>query len=181
MKHNGPWRVLNSKIKYTNPWLKLREDQVVRPDGKESVVGVVQALDGIAVLPIDDDGFVYLIQEYRYGIERNSIEAVTGGIDEGESPENAAKRALNAQLGVTADDWTYMGLVDPLTSAVVAPQRIYVARRLHHADHPTPTAESSKMLKMKLDEAVNQVETSDITHAPTAVLILKLTFLRAAR
>lgn len=66
MKQHGPWRIEESEIKYQNHWITVREDKVLRPDGKKGIFGVVEAIGGISVLAVDDDNHVYLTEEYRY-------------------------------------------------------------------------------------------------------------------
>ena len=84
MKINGSWKIKESQEKYTNPWMKVREDKVIRPDGKEGIYGVVEMVDGVCMLPLDDDGYVYLVDQYRYTLEKNSIEAAGGSVKKGE-------------------------------------------------------------------------------------------------
>ena len=69
---------------------------------------------GVSVLPIDNKGNVYLTKEYHYAVERETIEAISGGIDKGENKENAAKRELNEEAGITANEWIDLGVLDPL-------------------------------------------------------------------
>ena len=94
MKTNGPWKIKDSQVKYKNPWISVREDQVIRPDGKDGIFGVVEMVAGASVLPLDDDGFVYLTKEFHYAIEQDSVEVVSGAIDEGETALEAAKRGI---------------------------------------------------------------------------------------
>ena len=67
MKEHGPWKIKESVIKYKNPWIEVREDKVIRPDGKSGIFGVVNMKHGISVLPMDDEGFVYLTEEFNEG------------------------------------------------------------------------------------------------------------------
>ena len=61
MEKNGPWTIKNSEIKYKNPWLEVREDQVIQPDGTDGIFGVITfARNGAHILPVDSEGYVYL-------------------------------------------------------------------------------------------------------------------------
>lgn len=64
----------------------------------------------------------------------DSIEAVSGGVDASESSEQAARRELKEELGITAAKWLDLGLVGPLTSVLVSPARIYLAQKLSHSN-----------------------------------------------
>jgi hypothetical protein len=56
----GPWTVKSTETKYKNPWIEVREDKVIRPDGKDGICGVVTMKSGVSVLPYDTEGNVYL-------------------------------------------------------------------------------------------------------------------------
>src|SRR3990172_141612 len=109
----GPWEVTGTKTVYQNPWLRVKEDKVIRPDGKEGIFGVVEMKPGVSVLPIDDNGNVYLTNEYHYAVERETIEAISGGIDEEENKVDAAKRELKEETGITASEWIDLGVINP--------------------------------------------------------------------
>lgn len=173
MKKNGPWTIKESSEKYENPWIRVREDKVIRPDGKDGIFGVVEMLSGVSVLPLDDDGFVYLTEEFHYAIGKNSIETISGGIDENEGSLQAAKRELEEEAGIQADEWIDLGEVNPFTTVVKSPATLYLARKLKFGEAKPEETEQIKIRKIKFEEAVKMVVESKITHGPSCVLILK--------
>lgn len=174
MRTNGPWKIKGSQEKYKNPWIRVREDQVIRPDGRDGIFGIVEMMAGVSVLALDEDGFVYLTKEFRYGIECDSIELVSGGIDKNESELESAKRELKEELGIEASEWINLGRVDPFTSVVVSPASMYLARDLHFSNANPEGTENIDLVKVTLEEAVRMVMQSEITHGPSCVLILKV-------
>ena len=172
-KKKGPWLVAGTKVVYQNPWIKVREDKVIRPDGKKGIFGVVSMIPGVSVLPMDDKGNVYLTKEYHYGVERVTIEAISGGIDKGETKLQAAKRELKEEAGLVAKKWTCLGVVDPFTTAVVSPNHIYLAQKLTQSKDEQEGTETIKVIKVPFERAVDWVMTSKVTHSATATLILK--------
>ena len=66
-RYVGPYSVLHSRPVYENPWLKLREDRV-RRQGQDSVYGVVTMKAGVTVLPVEPNGDVYLVREFKYAL-----------------------------------------------------------------------------------------------------------------
>ncbi|PIZ55640.1 hypothetical protein COY23_04525 [bacterium (Candidatus Torokbacteria) CG_4_10_14_0_2_um_filter_35_8] len=173
LKKCGPWAIKKRVQKYKNPWIEVNEDQVIRPDGKPGIFGIVEQVGGVSVLPLDNKGFVYLTEEFRYAINRRSIEVVSGANKKGESALNAAKRELKEEIGVKAKKWDNLGLVNPLTSVLKSPQRLFLARALEFTEASPEGTEIIKLIEIKLEEAVKMVMKSKITHAPTCTLILK--------
>ena len=172
-KKNGPWIIKSTISKYKNPWIEVREDQVVRPDGKPGIFGVIKMLPGISVLPVDEEGFVYLTEEFRYAIGEYSIEAMSGGMDDNERPLDAAKRELEEELGIHAEEWISLGVVNPFTSVVHSPAHLFLAKKLKFSAKNPEGTEIIKTKKMKIENVIKMVLESKITHGPTCVLILK--------
>ena len=174
MTQHGPWQILESHEVYRDSWIAVRQDDVVRPDGKPGTHSVVTIKPGVTVLAMDDDDDnVYLTEEFHYGVGRITIEAVSGGIEADERPLETAKRELREELGIEAEEWIDLGVVDPFTASVVSPTQLYLARKLRFGDQAPEGTEQIRCVKMTLAEALQKVIDSKITHGPSCVLILK--------
>ena len=170
----GPWVINETARVYQNPWIEVREDQVIRPDGNAGTFATVRMKPGVSVLAVDADESVYLTSEFRYAVERESIEVVSGAIDEDENPLDAAQRELREELGFEAQEWVELGVVNPFTSVVNSPANLFLARRLSFTATEREGTEIIQTIKVKLHEAVQMVMDSRITHGPSCVLILKV-------
>ena len=106
-------------------------------------------------------------------IEQDSIEVVSGAIDEGETNLEAAKRELKEELGIEAGEWIELGLVNPFTTVVKSPATIYLARNIKFTEADPEGTEKINLVKVKFDDAVRMVMESEITHGQSCVLILK--------
>lgn len=101
---SNPWRTLSTRLVYDNPWIRVRQDEVTRPDGEPGIYGVVHFKNlAVGVLPVEDDGRVWLVGQYRYTIDRYSWEIPEGGAPFGESLEDAARRELREETGLRAE------------------------------------------------------------------------------
>lgn len=173
VRKKGPWTVEAIAEVYRSPWIEVTEDKVIRPDGTPGTFATVRLKPGVSVLALDEEGFVYLTSEYRYAIERESVEVVSGGVDGDEPAIEAARRELREELGIEAGEWVDLGSVDPFTSVVVSPARLFLARSLTHTAHEREGTEVIEARRVGLGEAVRMVLDGRITHGPSCVLILK--------
>lgn len=145
-----------------------------RPNGRSGIFGVVKMIPGVSVLPLDKEGFVYMTKEFHYAIEKEDVETASGGIDGNEEPIKAAKRELKEELGIEAEEWVDLGLVNPFTTVIKSPQKMFLARKLKFGKDNQEETENIELFKVKLEKAVQMVMDSTITHGPSCVLILKV-------
>ncbi len=171
MKKN-PWKVKSSRTIYQKPWIKFTEDEVVRPDGKDGTHIAIKIVEGVTVLPVDNKGNVYLIEEFKYAISKWSLEAISGAIEPGEDKLQAAKRDLKEEIGAEAGEWIYIGMIDPFTSVLTSPGYMYIAKDLKFKKYNREGTETMKIVKMPLKEAIEAIG-RDINHAASYVLLLK--------
>jgi ADP-ribose pyrophosphatase len=174
MRKHGPWTIKDSVEKYKNKWISVIEHQVLLPNGNDGIFGIVKMKGGASVLPLDKHGDVYLTKEFRFAVGRESIEVVSGGIEEGESPLDTAKRELKEELGVIATDWIPLGEVHPFTSVIDSPATLFLAKDLI-TDQGTSWDETEKieLLKMPFKKALQMVLDGEIIHSQSCTLILK--------
>jgi 8-oxo-dGTP pyrophosphatase MutT (NUDIX family) len=104
----NPWKTVSSREVYRNPWIRVREDQVICPGGKPGIYGVVESKAAAGVVAVDGE-YLYLVGQYRYPTQKYSWEIIEGGADHGESPLEAAQRELKEEAGLTACHWEQLG------------------------------------------------------------------------
>jgi 8-oxo-dGTP pyrophosphatase MutT (NUDIX family) len=100
---------LSSREVYRNHWMRLREDQILRSNGKNGIYGVVDKDDSAIILPIDGDR-IWLVEQFRYTIQERAWELPQGGWEmEIENPEELARGELKEELGLEAAEMTHLG------------------------------------------------------------------------
>jgi ADP-ribose pyrophosphatase len=172
-KKKGPWTITDTKKIYENEWMTVIEDKVIRPDGKNGIYSVVNIKPGVAVLPMDDKENVYLTKEYHYAVERVTIEVVSGGIEQGETKLEAAKRELREEAGLKAEKWIKLGIIDPFTASVVSPIELYLAQKISKVKETPEGTETMEIIKIPLKKAIQWVYEGKITESGSVVVILK--------
>lgn len=166
----GPYDIKSSKNIYQNPWIQVREDQVTKPDGQAATFGIVEYSSGVSVVAINDKDEVYLIKEYAYALDEYSISLPQGGVEAGESPLDAAKRELKEEAGVTSDNWTDLGYINPYTMIIKGPIYLFLARHAKPASLPESGIE---IITVPFATAVQWVMESKINHSGSCMAILK--------
>lgn len=169
---HGPWRILKTTEVYSDPWLHVKKDDVIRPDGDPGTHSVVTIKSGVCVLACEGDE-VFLTEEFHYAVGRTTIEAVSGGREGSEPAIECAKRELAEELGIQAKDWTELTTVDPFTASVVSPTTLFLASGLSFHEAAPEGTEQIVMVRMSLREAYEAVCSGRITHTPSCIAILR--------
>lgn len=111
MEHAPSITALASREVYRNQWLRLREDRILRSNGKEGIYSVVEKDDCAIILPIQD-GRVWLVEQYRYTIQERALELPQGGWErEIDNPEELARGELKEETGLHAAEMIYLGFL----------------------------------------------------------------------
>jgi ADP-ribose pyrophosphatase len=104
-------KTLESREVYRNQWLRLREDRILRSNGKEGIYSVVDKDDCAIILPVED-GKVWLVEQFRYTIQERALELPQGGWEmEVDDPEELARGELKEETGLHAAEMTYLGFL----------------------------------------------------------------------
>jgi 8-oxo-dGDP phosphatase len=173
-EHQNPWQTLSSEPVYNNPWISVREDQVINPKGGRGIYGVVHMKNkAIGIIPVDADGNTYLIGQYRYALNEYSWEIPMGGglieIDLLES----AKRELKEETGFTAHRWTNIARLHTSNSVTDEEGFVFLAEDLVAGETEFEETEDLKIKKVPFTEAVRMVMDNQITDCISVAGILK--------
>lgn len=170
----NPWTTLRSRIVYQNPWIRVREDDVIRPDGTEGIYGVVETKVATGVVALTEANEVYLVGQYRYTTKNYSWELIEGGAGEGEDPLAAAQRELREEAGLIASEWQSLGEEIHTSNCLTAEvAKIYIARGLTQtAPDPDPT-EVLQVKKVPFAEALRMVDDGEIKDAVSIIGIFR--------
>ena len=170
MSKKGPFEVISSKTVYKNPWIEVKEDSVIIPDGKKGVFGTVEYGQGVTIVALNEKREIYLIKEYFYVLEREGMQAPSGGVDAGETPLEAAKRELLEEAGCTAEQWMDLGILHPFTMIIKSPTYLFLALDVTKGEN---TDSLVKPVTLPFTEAHQMVLDGRTYHAGSAVAIMK--------
>ncbi len=175
-QHANPWRTVSTRETYVNPWIRVREDQVIKPSGGPGIYGVVQYVNrAVGVIPVDDDGYTWLVGQWRYCHERYEWEIPEGGCPPGESTADAARRELREETGIVA------AKIEPLLMGVQLSNSttnevcdIFIATELTFAEAQPEDTEELEVLRLPLSEAVQMARDGRIRDSVSVLALLAL-------
>jgi 8-oxo-dGTP pyrophosphatase MutT (NUDIX family) len=107
----SPWTSLSSRMVHATAWLKLYEDRVVKPGGKEGLYTYTVCSGFVLMVPRNERGELLLVRQFRYPVGLAFWEFPAGFIDEGEEPKQSAARELGEETGLQAASWREIGRV----------------------------------------------------------------------
>jgi len=115
----SPWVVASSRRRIDDSWFRVRQDDLVLPSGHEiNGYFVWESPDIATVVPVTPGGRFVLCRQYRHAVGRVMLQFPAGGIGDGESAEDAARRELEEETGYTA------GSLEPLGRTAAYPTKL---------------------------------------------------------
>ena len=90
---------LSSRMVYEGRAVKLRVDTVRMPGGRETTREIVEHSDCVAIIAVDDEDNILLVEQFRKSVEKKLLEIPAGGIEPGETPEDCVRREMREETG----------------------------------------------------------------------------------
>jgi len=111
---NLTWHIVDRRDPIDFGVFKLRQHSASDPlNGEQRTFSVVDIPDWVNVIALTESDEVVAIRQFRHGVERVTLEIPGGVVEVGEEALDAAKRELREETGYVADDWSYLGRVEP--------------------------------------------------------------------
>jgi 8-oxo-dGTP pyrophosphatase MutT (NUDIX family) len=181
-ENHNPWQTLSSEMKYQNPWISVREDQVINPKGGRGIYGVVSMKNkAIGIIPIDEHGNTWLVGQYRYTLNEYCWEIPMGGGLIGIDPQESAQRELQEETGLLAKRWTNISRLHTSNSVTDEEGFVFLAEDLEQGPVAHEETEDLRLRKLPLAEAIQMVMDNRITDAISVAGLLKAERILAAR
>ena len=126
-----PFELLKTEIAYRGRAFTIRRDSLRLPDGQETRFDIVEHVGSVIIIPLDDEGNLLFVRQYRHATGLDLLELPAGTLDEGEAPQECAHREIREETGMAA------GHMRPLGGFYLAPgysteyMHVYLATDLH--------------------------------------------------
>ena len=132
---------VQKEVKYQGPIFTVEQHLVSLPNGNQSTRDIVIHNGAVAVLVVKE-GKILLVRQYRKAIEAHTLEIPAGKLDhDGESALEAAKRELEEEAQLSADEWTKIIELVPTPGYCTEKIHLYEAKGIHHLENAAPIDE----------------------------------------
>lgn len=168
------WKKLTSKIVYKNPWITVREDKVIRPDGKKGIYGYIQIPHSLVVLAITSKKEIYLVGQHRYPVNTYSWEIPKGTHKKRETILHAAKRELLEEAGLVAKKWKEIGQAYTSIGLINEVCHIFIATNLKVFSSKPNTFEIKEIKKISIKKFIKLILNNKIKDSLTISAAYKL-------
>ncbi len=159
----GPWRRRSRRTVYENPWLEVWHDEVDRPDGGPGIYGVVHfASRAVGVVAVGDDGRLLLVGQHRYTLDEYSWEIPEGGVGNGETLEQGARRELREETGYEAAAWRRLFRFSTSNSVTDEVGEMFLATGLRAGEASPDDTEDLETRWATLDEVLAEIARGEI-------------------
>ncbi len=164
---------LSSELIYDGKILRLTRDTALLENGETAFREVIHHSGGVCVLPLDDDGNVLFVKQFRYPFASVLLEIPAGKREPGEDPLQCGIRELSEEVGARASEIIPLGKLYPTVAYNTEVIYMYLARGLSFHDQHLDADEFVDVTRIPLKEAYEMVMRDEIPDSKTQIAILK--------
>lgn len=164
---------IDGKTLYEGVIVNVHMDRAQLVDGDVVRREVVEHPGGVTVIPVEPDGTVWCVRQFRYPFQREMLETPAGKLERGEDPAECARRELSEETGLTADELVDLGRCCTSPGFSTEVLHIYLALGLHQGHAHLDPGEFLNVEKHPLAELSQMVMSGEIDDAKTMIAVLK--------
>lgn len=165
---------VSSTLVYDGHLLKVHEDVSKLPDGSTARREWIKHPGACAIVPLFENGDTILLRQFRYGPSRMFWEVPAGKIDPGEPIEDTARRELEEETGLSADELIRIGHFYPAIGFCDEIIHIFVARGINASTSNTDDDEFVETVRLPLSQALSMLDDGVIDDGKTCVVLQKV-------
>ncbi len=165
-------KVVKREYLYRGRILNLRLDTVRLNDGKEAIREIIEHPGAAVIVPVDAEGNVLLVRQYRHAVGREMLEVPAGTLEQGEPPDQAAVRELKEETGCSAQRFDLLAAFYSSPGILTERMHVYLARDLTEGESKPESDEDLHLSKIPLRQALGMVGRGEIQDAKSIIGLL---------
>jgi len=171
----NPWTILSRATVYENEWIRVQHHEVLGPSGRPGVYGTVQFKNlALGVVPIDENGNVILVGQYRFPLGAYSWEIPEGGGAHSVTALESAQRELREECGLTAKHWLEILGMDLSNSVTDERGTVFLAWELLEAPAEPEETEKLQIMRVPFWDAVDRAKRGEIRDAISVAALIRV-------
>lgn len=160
-------RVNNRTRRHEGRVFVLETENVTLDNGVTVDIDILRHPGAAAIVPVTDTGGVILIDQYRHAIGTRIWEIPAGTLNDGEAPEDCARRELIEETGVSAGRFEKLGEITPVPGYADERIHLFLATDLTPARQQLDPDEVLQVHEVAFAEALAMIEDGRIQDAKT--------------
>lgn len=165
-------KTVSKKQIYSGKIINVDLLTVTLPNGKKASREIVTHPGASVVIPISDNGELYMVRQYRKPVEKELLELPAGKLDPNESPEDCAARELKEETGLEAGNIKHVISIHSTPGFSNEVLHMFAAMGLKEGKACADEDEFITSEKFKIDKLISMVLNHKITDAKTIIGIL---------
>ena len=164
---------IKSELMFDGKVVKLYKDEARLEDGSIVSRELIKHPGGVCVVPLDDEGNVYMVRQFRYPFQTQLIEIPAGKLEYGEDHRQCGLRELKEEAGAECRRFTYLGKLYPTVAYDSEVIHMYLAQDLSFGEQKLDDDEFLDVFKVPFDKAIEMVMNGEILDSKTQIALLK--------
>jgi ADP-ribose pyrophosphatase len=166
------FELLNSEIVYPGRAFTIRRDTLRLPDGHETRFDIVEHPGSVVILPVDDQGNLLFVRQYRHAAGLDLLELPAGTLDKGEAPNACASREVREETGMAAEKMEHLGGFYLAPGYATEYMHVFLATGLHSDPLEADADEFITVEVIPLGQALEMARHGQIPDAKSLAAIL---------
>jgi 8-oxo-dGTP pyrophosphatase MutT (NUDIX family) len=171
----NPWTVISSATVYENDWIQVHHHDVLRPSGRPGIYGTVHFKNqATGVVPIDENGNIVMVGQFRFPLHAYSWEIPEGGGAHGVSALESAQRELREECGLVARYWKEIVCMDLSNSVSDEHSTAFLAWEFSEAPADPDETERLQVARVPFWDVIDRAKRGEIRDAISVAALFRV-------